>query len=92
MNIGMVHNFKFLKGLLDTRRVAMADYLAAYRLDSRQWPDAVQLCHNEVLKKAQQEPEKYRDLIVRVAGYSAYLSSCKEVEDEIISRTVIEKF
>jgi hypothetical protein len=24
MNIGMVHNFKFLKGLLDTRKVVMA--------------------------------------------------------------------
>lgn len=49
--------------------------------------------HNEVLKKAQQEPEKYRDLIVRVAGYSAYfVELCKEVQDEIISRTVIEKF
>ena len=47
----------------------------------------------EVLKKAQQEPEKYRDLIVRVAGYSAYfVELCKEVQDEIISRTVIEKF
>lgn len=48
---------------------------------------------NEVLKKAQQEPEKYRDLIVRVAGYSAYfVELCKECPDEIISRTVIEKF
>ncbi len=45
MNIGMVHNFKFLKGLLDTPGGApWTDYLAAYRLDSRQWPDAVQLC------------------------------------------------
>ena len=48
---------------------------------------------NDVLKKAQQEPEKYRDLIVRVAGYSAhFVELCKEVQDEIISRTVIEKF
>ncbi|MNF15964.1 4-hydroxyphenylacetate decarboxylase large subunit [compost metagenome] len=48
---------------------------------------------NEVLKQAQVEPEKYRDLIVRVAGYSAYfVELCKEVQDEIISRTVIEKF
>ena len=46
-----------------------------------------------MLKKAQHEPEKYRDLIVRVAGYSAYfVELCKEVQDEIISRTVIEKF
>jgi formate C-acetyltransferase len=47
---------------------------------------------NEVLKKPA-GAGKYRDLIVRVAGYSAYfVELCKEVQDEIISRTVIEKF
>lgn len=48
---------------------------------------------DEVLRKAQQTPEQYRDLIVRVAGYSAYfVELCKEVQDEIISRTMIDKF
>ncbi len=37
--------------------------------------------------------EQFRDLIVRVAGYSAYfVELCKEVQDEIISRTVLESF
>ena len=80
MNIGMVHNFKFLKGLLDTRKVATADYLL--RTASILGNGQMQFSYvdNEVLKKAQQEPEKYRDLIVRVAGYSAYfVELCKEV-------------
>ena len=48
---------------------------------------------NDVLRKAQQEPDKYRDLIIRVAGYSAYfVELCKEVQDEIISRTMLEHF
>lgn len=40
------------------------------------------------LKTAQKEPEKYRNLIVRVAGYSDYFNNLsKTLQDEIISRT-----
>lgn len=94
MNIGMVHNFKFLKGLLDTpegRQGLITLLRAASILGNGQMQFSY--VDNEVLKKAQQEPEKYRDLIVRVAGYSAYfVELCKEVQDEIISRTLIEHF
>ncbi|NLL58768.1 MAG: formate C-acetyltransferase, partial [Firmicutes bacterium] len=42
----------------------------------------------ETLLQAQQNPERYRDLIVRVAGYSTYFTILdKAVQDEIISRT-----
>ena len=42
----------------------------------------------ETLKKAQENPEKYRDLIVRVAGYSDYFVDLgKDLQDEIIRRT-----
>jgi len=42
----------------------------------------------ETLKKAQKEPEKYKDLIVRVAGYSDYFCDLSEkLQNEIISRT-----
>jgi formate C-acetyltransferase len=47
----------------------------------------------ETLRKAQQEPEKYKDLIVRVAGYSDYFSHLgKKLQDEIIQRTEHEDF
>jgi formate C-acetyltransferase len=40
------------------------------------------------LRKAQKEPEKYRDLIVRVAGYSDYfVDLTTELQNEIIKRT-----
>ncbi|EMH6402825.1 choline trimethylamine-lyase [Providencia rettgeri] len=94
MNIGMVHNFKFLKGLLDTPE-GRHGLITLLRTASILGNGQMQFSYvdNEMLKKAQQEPEKYRDLIVRVAGYSAYfVELCKEVQDEIISRTVIEKF
>ena len=42
----------------------------------------------ETLRKAQREPEKYRDLIVRVAGYSDYFVDLGvDLQNEIIKRT-----
>ena len=42
----------------------------------------------ETLKKAQVEPEKYGNLVVRVAGYSAFFSELnKKIQDDIIHRT-----
>mgnify|MGYP000852019220 FL=1 len=47
----------------------------------------------ETLRDAQKHPEKYRDLIVRVAGYSDYFVDCaKELQDEIIRRTEHQSF
>ncbi len=42
----------------------------------------------ETLREAQAEPEKHRDLIVRVAGYSDYFCDLTAaLQDEIIART-----
>ncbi|MDJ0784112.1 MAG: pyruvate formate lyase family protein [Desulfosarcinaceae bacterium] len=47
----------------------------------------------ETLVQAQQYPDDYKDLLVRVAGYTAYfIELCPEVQDEIIDRTVQETF
>ena len=40
------------------------------------------------LLEAQKDPEKYSNLLVRVAGYSAYFTQLsKEVQQDIIERT-----
>ena len=40
------------------------------------------------LLEAQKSPQEYRDLIVRVSGFSAYFADlCKATQDEIIART-----
>jgi pyruvate-formate lyase len=42
----------------------------------------------EMLIEAQQNPEQYRDLVVRVAGYSAYFTQLnRAMQDEVIART-----
>ena len=42
----------------------------------------------EILRKAQQNPEQHRDLIVRVAGFSDYFVDVgRDLQNEIIART-----
>jgi formate C-acetyltransferase len=42
----------------------------------------------KTLEAAREHPEQYRDLIVRVSGFSAYfVDISKETQDEIIART-----
>jgi len=45
----------------------------------------------ETLQDAQKHPENYRDLVVRVAGFSAYfIQLSKQVQGEIIARTELK--
>ena len=47
----------------------------------------------EVLKKAQEHPEDYKDLLVRVAGYSTqFVNLSKSMQDSIIARNAHESF
>ena len=46
---------------------------------------------HEVLRCAQRAPEDYKSLLVRVAGYSAYLVELsREIQEDILSRTAHE--
>ena len=48
---------------------------------------------NEVLADAQKHPEKYRSLLVRVAGYSAQFTNLsKEMQDSIMARNAHKEF
>ena len=47
----------------------------------------------DTLRKAQDQPELHRDLIVRVAGYSDYFCDLsRDLQDEIIARTEHQGF
>ena len=42
---------------------------------------------SDVLRAAQKEPERYEDVVVRVAGYSAcFVNLSKGLQEEIIAR------
>lgn len=94
MNIGMVHNFKLMAGLLDTPE-GENGIITLLRAASHLGNGEMQFNYldNQTLLDAQKHPEQYRDLIVRVAGYSAFfVELCKDVQDEIISRTMLTHF
>ena len=47
----------------------------------------------EELLKAQKNPEEYKSLTIRVAGYTAYFTElAPDLQDEIIARTCYDGF
>lgn len=94
MNIGLVHNFKLMPGLLETPE-GRNGLISLIRTASILGNGEMQFNYldNETMLEAQKKPQDYRDLVVRVAGYSAFfVELCEDVQNEIISRTMLERF
>lgn len=54
----------------------------------KHWHVQFNILNRETLLAAQKDPEKYRDLVVRIAGYSAYFVDLSPAQQaEIIART-----
>ena len=91
---GTLLNQKFTPRLLaDERGIGrLADLVRAYfRLDGHHVQFNV--VDAATLRAAQHNPEQYRDLIVRVAGYSDYFCDLGQaLQDEIIARTEQQSF
>jgi formate C-acetyltransferase len=52
------------------------------------WHLQFNVINRDTLLAAQQEPEKYRDLVVRIAGYCAYFVELSPMQQaEILART-----
>jgi len=86
---GTLLNQKFTPQLLETDEgIDKVAYLVRtyFKLDGHHIQFNV--VNAEVLREAQNHPEKYRDLIVRVAGYSDYFVDLGiDLQNEIIRRT-----
>jgi len=86
---GTLLNQKFIPQILADREGIdkLAHLVRAYfKLDGHHIQFNV--VDGKTLRKAQQEPENYRDLIVRVAGYSDYfVDLTSELQEEVIQRT-----
>lgn len=86
---GTLLNQKFTPSLLATEQGAtnLVHLVRAYfRMDGHHIQFNV--VHADTLRDAQKHPENYKDLIVRVAGYSDYFNDLGEdLQNEIICRT-----
>jgi pyruvate formate-lyase/glycerol dehydratase family glycyl radical enzyme len=84
-----LHNVKISPSVLQTKE-GINKFLALIKtyFERGGWHLQFNLMGQEVLIEAQKHPEKYRDLVVRVAGYSAFfIDLSPEVQNDIIRRT-----
>ena len=86
---GAIFNMKLHPAALGTRPGMMKwAQLVRTFFDLGGWEIQFNVVDGEILKAAQANPEEYRDLVVRVVGYSAFFVELgKSVQDDIISRT-----
>ncbi len=57
-------------------------------IDLRLWHVQFNVINKDTLVKAQEDPNKYKGLIVRIAGYSAYFTELsKDLQNDLIERT-----
>jgi len=65
----------------------LVDFIRSF-VDQKIFHMQVNVVSSDTLKAAQREPDEYRDLLVKVAGYSAYFVQLSEaLQDGIIART-----
>ncbi|MBQ4188236.1 MAG: hypothetical protein II642_10155 [Firmicutes bacterium] len=86
---GMVLDLKFLPSILATeeKRKKLSALVQTY-FDRGGMEIQFNVVDRNTLLEAQKQPEKYRNLIVRVSGFSAYFTALfKPLQDEIIART-----
>lgn len=68
----------------------LVDFLRTF-CDLRLWHIQFNVINADTLKAAQADPDKYRNLIVRIAGYSAYFCDLsKDLQDDLIARNAHE--
>jgi len=74
-----------VKGEAGTEK--LVNFIEGWR-DLKLWHVQFNVLNQETFLKAQNHPEDYRNLLVRIAGYSAYFTELtKDLQDDIIVRT-----
>ncbi len=72
----------------DGQRDRLVALLRAFFDDLKGWHVQYNIVSRDTLIDAKKHPAKHRDLVVRVAGYSAYFNDlAAETQDDIIART-----
>ena len=89
MGNGGALDIKFLPSYFEKRaHVQALRYLIETYFENGGLELQINVVDSAILRKAQAEPEKYKGLVVRVSGYSAYFVNLeRELQNEIILRT-----
>jgi pyruvate-formate lyase len=90
VHAGYVHNMKFSKQMFTRERPKLEALLKTYFAKGGTQAMITVVSRGD-LENAMKEPEKYRNLIVRVGGFSArFVELNRDVQIDIINRTLIE--
>lgn len=87
---GAILNQKFIPEALEKieQRERFVNLLKTYMLDLRGLHVQFNIVSAKTLRDAQAHPEQYRDLLVRVSGFSAYfVELSRDVQEDVIGRT-----
>lgn len=72
----------------DQDRSKLVSIIRTFFEDLKGWHVQYNIASRETLLAAKKDPEKYRDLVVRIAGYSAFFTTLSpDTQDDIIART-----
>ena len=72
----------------DSDKQKLISIIRTFFEDLKGWHVQYNIVSKKTLLAARKDPEKYRDLIVRVAGYSAFFTTLSpDTQDDIIART-----
>ncbi|MDR7344189.1 formate C-acetyltransferase [Pantoea alhagi] len=72
----------------DSDRQKLMALLRTFFEDHQGWHIQYNIVSRETLLEAKKHPDQYRDLVVRVAGYSAFFTALSpDAQDDIIART-----
>lgn len=91
---GIATNFRFSKSFIcsDEGKRAVANFVKVF-MHNNCFEIQFNVIDQEVLQDAQKHPEKYKTLMVRVAGYSDYfVNLIPEIQNEIIKRSEHDQF
>jgi len=98
-SVGKVDHALFLNGNILNAKIhptaikgegamKIAALIRTFLNDFKGWQIQFNIVNAKILKEAQKNPEAYKDLIVKVAGYSAqYISLDKKLQDQLLLRT-----
>ncbi|MEM3403117.1 MAG: glycyl radical protein [Nitrososphaeria archaeon] len=87
---GQLHNIKFSPGIVtgEEGKQKLWQLIRAYLCDLKGMHIQFNVVSAETLRDCQKQPEKYPNLMVRVAGYSALFAELdSEIQEDIILRT-----
>ena len=87
---GTLLNMKFSPSAVNTEsaKKKLADLISTYMVDMKGMEMQINVVSSAQMKAARENPEEYKDLVVRIAGFSAYFVEIQEeAKDDLIART-----